>query len=76
MAILRVAGKLWAVGHGGGRFNFPLWPPFWPSRDPLLLRIFPVPSDTLSMDRGPLTELAGESSPSAMAPGHLEQCSG
>ena len=53
MAVLRATRKLLAVGHGGRRFNLPLRPPFWPSRDPLLLRIFPVLSYMLYMDCGP-----------------------
>ena len=32
---------------------------FGPVMTPLLLRFFPVPWDTFSMDRGPLTVLAG-----------------
>ena len=45
--------ELLAVGHGGRRSNFPLRPPFWPSRDPLLPPSSRVPSDFRLADPSP-----------------------
>ena len=76
MAVLRAAGKLLAVGHGGRRSNLPLRPPFWPSRDPLLPPITPVLSVLRLANPSPLTELADELSPPSMAEPRRSHCSG
>ena len=68
-------------------FSFPPLPVFswvgrtlhsisWLERVRLLPLSHPVASGHRIVNQSPLTELAGESSPSAMAPGRLEHCSG
>ena len=61
-----------AAGHGDRRLGLPLRPLLGPGRDPLLPPLTPVLSILRFMNPSPITELAGETSPSAMAPSRLE----